>query len=134
MRYFGIALVALALVAAVVPQFTACDGLLQLANGKTTFMKCHWTALAELGVAVPLVAVGSMMTVFSRRKQTAQVLSIMGIVLGAFVVMLPNNLIGVCTTPTMICHTTMQPALTAVGGLVVGLSLVGMVISSRKKE
>ena len=134
MKYLGITVAILAVVAAVVPQFTDCSGLLQLANGKTTFMKCHWTAIAELGAAVPLIVVGSMMTVFSRRKQTMQALSIVGIVLGAFVIMLPNNLIGVCATPTMICHTFMQPAMTAAGAVIVGLSLVGVVVSSRNKE
>ena len=131
MKFLGVIVVVLALMAAVVPQFTDCSDLLQSANGRTTFMKCHWTALAELGAAVPLIAVGFMMTAFNRRKQTTQVLSIMGIILGAFVIMLPNYLIGVCATPTMVCRTAMQPALTALGGLIVGNSLLGVVLSYR---
>jgi uncharacterized membrane protein YkvI len=132
-KYLGIVLVALALVAAIVPQFTDCSGLLQLANGKTTSMKCHWTAQAEIAVAIPLLAVGALMT-FSKRKETFRALSISGIILGALIIALPTKLIGVCMTPTMVCRTAMQPALIGVGALAVGLSLVGTVFSFRIKE
>jgi hypothetical protein len=133
MKYLGITLVVLALVAAVVPQFTDCTDLVTLANGNKTPMKCHWTALSEMAVGIPILAVGAMMTL-SRRKETYMALSVLGIILGAFVIMLPNNLIGVCSMPTHICVTTLKPAATTVGVLITGISLAGAVISFRKKE
>jgi len=51
-----IALVALALGTAIVPQFTDCASqgkAITLANGKTVEMKCHWTARAEIAVGRP---------------------------------------------------------------------------------
>ena len=133
MKYLGIGLIALALVAGIVPQFTECGGPLELANGKLIPMKCHWTAQGEIAVAIPLLVVGGMMT-FNRRKETFRVLSITGITLGALVIALPTAIIGSCVTPTMICRTAMQPAMITTGAIVVGLSLIGAVFSFRMKE
>jgi len=115
----------LGLLAAIVPQFTDCasDGKsVVLANGKSIPMKCHWSARAEIAVGVPIlgIALGS---AFSRRKETVRILSMLGVVLGALVILLPTTLIGVCTTPGMTCNTTMRPAMIAVGSLVIAASL-----------
>ena len=56
----GISIV-LALVIGILPVFTDClsqGRSLELANGKTVPMKCHWTGIAEIGVAVPLASGG----------------------------------------------------------------------------
>ncbi len=71
-RWFGIALIALALGIGIVPHFTDClsqGQLLTLANGKTQPMKCHWSAQAEIAVAAPLGIVGVLM-IPSRRKDS----------------------------------------------------------------
>ena len=133
---FGIALVGLALAVAIIPQFTNCysDGkVLTLQNGKTVPMKCHWTAEAEIAVAVPLLGVGAMM-VASRKRESARNLSIMGIILGAVILALPIGLIGVCATPTMICHTVMNPSLLTLGSIVVVGSIGTLVIAQRSKD
>jgi len=130
-KVLGIALVALAIGLAVVPNFTDCESqgkLITLASGKTTSMKCHWAGRAEVAVALPLAVVGAAMVV-SRRKQSLMTLSIVGIALGATAISLPAFVIGTCATPTMTCNTVMEPLVTAMGGVAAAGSLAGMVRS-----
>jgi hypothetical protein len=94
-------------------------------------MKCHWTGIAELGVAVPLVAVGVMMAANRRRDQLRN-LGILGILLGGFAIAFPAGLIGVCQTPTMICHTLMKPALITLGSLAVIFSIGAMMLKPKE--
>ncbi len=92
-KFFGLLVVALGIAIAVVPQFNNCyhDGKsIALANGGTTPMKCVWTARAELATGLPLLAVGAMMTA-SRRKESLRNLSVMGVVLGVFVMLRPTS-------------------------------------------
>jgi len=135
-RFFGIALVVVALAIAIVPQFTDCESqgkMITLANGKQISMKCHWTARAEIAIGAPLVIVGGMLAA-SRRKESQRNLAILGIGLGALTMLTPTYLIGVCTTPTMTCYTAMRPALLAAGGLAAAVSVVALVMTQRKKE
>jgi hypothetical protein len=102
-----------------------------LANGRTTPMKCHWTAEAEIALAVTLLVVGGLLT-FSRRRETLRALSIIGIVLGVFVVLLPTNLIGVCMGPDMLCNMVMKPTLVFSGALIASASAVAFMIIRRE--
>ena len=132
-KFFGIALVVIALAVAVVPAFTDCQSqgkALTTSTGKEIPMKCHWTGIAEIGVAVPMLGIG-VMSVASRRKETLRNMGILGVIVGAFVIALPTSLIGVCQTPTMLCHTVMKPALISLGSLAVAGS-IGMMLISRK--
>jgi hypothetical protein len=134
-KFLGITLVILALAIAIVPAFTDCQSQgksISLANGKTVPMKCHWTGVAEIAVGVPLVGVGLMM-IPSRRKVSLMNLGIMGSILGIMAVLLPNKLIGVCSS-SMLCNTVMQPTLTALGAVAIVGSLGAMVLSFRTKE
>ncbi|MBI2847973.1 MAG: DUF4418 family protein [Chloroflexi bacterium] len=95
-------------------------------------MKCSWTARAELAFAFPLAGVG-IMSLFGRRRETMRNLSIMGIILGVFVMLLPTQLIPVCTMGAL-DETVMKPSLLAMGGVAIAASLVGLVIYQRRKE
>jgi hypothetical protein len=116
--------------------FTDCQAqgrALTLADGRTVPMKCHWTGSAEMALAVPLLATGTLMA-GSRRRETLRNLSLLGAVLGAVVILLPTALIGVCANPDMLCNSVMRPTLILGGSLVVVLGLVGLVRSWRQKE
>ena len=136
-KVFGVVLLVMALAIAIIPNFSDCNSqgkFITMASGKTTDMKCHWTGKAEIAVAVPIFGIGALLT-FNRRRQSLMSLSAMGIILGAFAIALPTNLlIGVCTTPGMICNSVMKPSLMALGAVVTGVSLVGLVVSSKKKD
>ncbi len=134
-RYLGIFIVALALAIAILPHYTDCQSqgkAITLANGSTVPMKCHWTGVAEISTGAPLAVVGAMM-IPSRRKGSMLALGVMGIVLGAFAVALPNGLIGVCQS-SMPCHTVMKPSLTVLGSLAIVGSVGALVLSRKAKD
>jgi hypothetical protein len=132
-KFFGIALIVLALAIGIVPAFTDCQSQgksLTTSTGKTIPMKCHWTGIAEIGVAAPLVVVGGMMAA-NRRRSNLRNMGIMGIVLGALAISFPAGLIGVCQTPTMLCHSVMSPVLITLGSVTVAGGLGALIISRR---
>jgi hypothetical protein len=131
--FLGIALIVLGLAIAILPVFTDCQSqgsFLTTSTGKEVSMKCHWAGVAEIVTGAALVAVGSLMLAI-RRKTNLFSLGIIGVILGAFTIMLPNNLIGVCQAPTMICRTVMNPALTVFGSVVILCSLGAMVLGRK---
>jgi hypothetical protein len=135
-KVFGVVLIMLAITIAVVPMFTDCQShgsVITLANGNTIPMKCHWTGVAELGMAIPLAGVGGMM-IASRRKETLTYFGVSGIIIAGVMLALPTNLIGVCSMPTHICVSAMKPSLLGLGSLAAVMSAVGLVLSRRIKE
>ena len=135
-KFFGIALIVLALGIGIIPHYTDClsqGKTITLANGNTQPMKCHWSAQAEIGAAIPLGVIGALM-IPAKKKENFRTLSILGIVAGVVVMAIPFKLIGVCAMPTHVCVTTMKPALLSLGGIVTAASMVGVVLSFRKKQ
>ena len=135
-KFFGVSLVVLAIVVAVLPQFTTCDyqGFsLKTDTGRLVPMKCLWTARAEIGIAVPLLAVGGIM-VASRRRETKRTLGILGLALGAFALALPAGLIGVCTTMTANCNLIMRPAMLVGGSLAMAVSVAAIIVAQRSRD
>ena len=136
MKYIGILIIVLALVIGILPQFTDCQSqgrAITTADGKTVPMKCHWTAVAELILAIPLAAIGGMLF-FSKRRETRLSLSVLGALIGVFVVLIPTTLIGVCASSMMLCNNLMMPTLVLVGILVVAAGLVNGFLAYRSKE
>jgi hypothetical protein len=136
MKVLAVALVVMAILTAVIPAFGDCESqgkMITLANGKQISMKCHWSGRAEIALAVPLLGVGAMMG-FSKRKETRRVLSLSGILLGAFIMLVPTVLIGTCSGPDMTCNVILKPATLLLGGLVIAGGLGGLVISERSKD
>ena len=129
-------IVVLALVIGILPQFTDCQSqgrAIALQNGKTVPMKCHWTAIAEIGMAVPLLGVGAV-TAVSKRKESRRIIAGLGAVLGAFVIMLPTVLIGVCASADMLCNSIMKPTLIMAGILTIAISAGMLIYSERQAE
>ncbi|MBC7237304.1 MAG: DUF4418 family protein [Chloroflexi bacterium] len=136
MKIIGTLVIVLALLIGIVPQFTDCQSQgreLTLADGRKIPMKCHWTARAELGLAIPLLMTGVVMTA-SKRKELLRGLSVVSSTLGLVAVLLPTALIGVCGNPDMVCNSTMRPFLTLAGAVVLVLGIVGVVRSMTQKD
>jgi hypothetical protein len=124
----GILMIVLALIIAIVPIFTDClahGRSLATADGRSVPMKCHWTAIAEIGLAVPLALIG-VFNLTSKRRETFQALNLTGSALGVLVILFPTVLIGVCASAMMPCNMVEKPALILSGILVIGASLMTM--------
>jgi len=135
MKGAGIVLIILALVIGIVPMFTHCElagPTVPLQSGATTFMKCHWTARAESAVALPLAAAGIAM-IISKRRESHRVLAITAGVLGLAAILLPTYLIGVCSSPNMICSMVMRPVL-ILGGVVTAVASLAVMVRSQGPE
>ena len=125
-KTMGILMIVLALVIAIVPIFTDClanGKTLTTADGRSVPMKCHWTAIAAIGMAVPLALIGVFN--FTRKlKETLRSLNLIGLSLGALVILFPTVLIGVCANPDMSCNMIEKPTLILSGIVVMAASLV----------
>ena len=132
----AVIIVVLALVIGILPQFTDCQSqgrAIALQNGKTVPMKCHWTAIAEIGMAVPLLGVGAV-TAVSKRKESRRIIAGFGALLGLFVILLPTALIGVCASADMLCNSVMKPTLILSGILIIAISAGTLIMSERQVE
>jgi len=131
MKIIAGTIIVLALVSAILPQFTDCESqgrALTLANGKTVPMKCHWTAIAALTTSVTLVLIGGLLF-FSKVKETIRALSVLGLTQGSILILLPTVLIGVCSSPDMLCNSLMRPMLIFTGILSILASGIALFIS-----
>ena len=136
MKVLAVSLAILAILISVIPQFTDCESQgrqLVLENGRTIPMKCHWTARAELALGFPLFAVGAIQF-FSKRQETRIAVGILGVILGALVILLPTGLIGVCSSADMLCNSAMKPALILMGSLVIAISLASIVFAVARRN
>lgn len=136
MKIAGTVLMLFALIIAVVPRFTDCQSqgrAIELENGRTIPMKCHWTAQAETAVAGPLLVLGGFVS-FNKRKENLRLLAVLGAVLGLFAILLPTALIGVCMSDEMLCNIAMKPTLIFSGLLTIGVSAVVFVKSTAEAK
>ncbi len=135
-RTLAALLVVLALVIGIVPLRTDCQSqghAITLANGKTIPMKCHWTAMAEVAMAAPLLVVGLLLAL-SKRRESRRALAAVAAIQGLLVVLLPTALVGVCPNPEMLCSSVMKPTLILGGLLVVAIGAAGLLAPGRELE
>jgi len=129
MKAIAIVLLVLAVVLIVVPSFFTCASsgrAIQLPSGKSIPMKCLWTARAEIGLGILLLAVGALLFI-SRKLETIRSLSILALILGILITLFPTVLIGVCGNPEMPCAAVMKPTLLLIGIVtgVLGIATTG---------
>ena len=133
----GIIVIALGVLVALIPIiiFPVCTGRIELTNGKTLFMKCHWTAIAELLVGILIIFDGILIIGFKKRE-TRIALSIMSFLFGLTVLLIPTAVIGMCETATMACRVGTEPAIIVVSviTMVVGIGNTFFQSSSIKSE
>lgn len=101
---------------------TANDIHNQVANaghmhtGAGKIMKCFWTAQAELGIGVLIIAVGTLM-LLSRTIFVRLGLSMALVCISLLAIAIPTILIGVCSNEIMRCNMGAKPALILLSGV-----------------
>ncbi|MDP4182826.1 MAG: DUF4418 family protein [Bacillota bacterium] len=111
----GMIIIVLGILVALIPKaiFPVCANQIELMNGKTIFMKCHWTAMTELMIGI-LIIVNGILLIGFKKHETCIALSIMLFLLGLAALLIPTEIIGMCETPTMACRVGTEPALIVV--------------------
>jgi len=126
MKIIAILLIVSGIATIFVPSFYTCatqGKAIQLPSGKSIPMKCLWTAHAEVGPGVLLLAVGVFLFV-SRKLESRRFLSILALILGILVILFPTALIGVCAHPDASCVVLMKPILLLIGAVAGFLGIV----------
>lgn len=115
--------------------FPVCTDKIELMNGKTIFMKCHWTAMSELLVGILIVLTGILIILFKKRE-TRLALSIILFLFGLTSLLMSTVVIGMCQTATMPCRIGTEPALivASVITMVVGIGNIFIQGRAIKKE
>ena len=134
-KIIAVVIMILALVVALVPAFTNCSyegRVLTLQNGKTVAMKCTWSAKTELVLGIPLL--GGVLMLVSRRKETIRAMSILGVVLGVLVILIPTTLIGVCVSAAMDCNSVLKPTMIVCGIILILVSVAALILNERRTE
>jgi hypothetical protein len=101
-------------------------------HGEDGYPHCHWTAQAEIGMGLLIVALGACMVVFTDPKTH------LGLIVGVFMASLialavPNFLIGGCGMMTMQCRRVAFPALTVESVSLLLFSAVMLTLAAVKK-
>lgn len=136
MKGFAVVFIVLSIFLIIFPQFFDCESqgrAIELPNGKTVPMKCHWSAVGEIAVGIPLLASGIILLITKQRSVKIS-MGIMGIILGVMAALIPGYLIGVCGVGTMICRQVMLPAILLASGLVVLVGILVVIIAANHKE
>ena len=89
---------------------------------------CHYSFLAEAGVASVIVA-ASVCILLSKRAESARLLGVVAAVCGILVILFPSYLIGVCPSPMMACHYGLLPTWNLAGGFVALFSIIIVFVS-----
>ncbi len=113
--FSGIGAVLSGLLISIGPQsiFKPCE-----AKSDGSWMLCHWTAQAEIGVGLLIVVLGVLLLTFPS-QQTRLGLSIAVALAGILAILFPAVLIGGCAMKTMLCQSVTFPALQVIGVLTV---------------
>jgi hypothetical protein len=93
---------------------------------------CHWSARAEIGIGLLIVALGACMIVFTDPKTH------LGLLIGTFLASIvalgiPHSLIGGCATMTMRCRRVAFPALTIESIVLLVFSAIMIILIVIKK-
>jgi len=110
----GAAAIVLGLLIALGPQllFKVCEPM------SGNFMKCHWTAQAEIGIGALIAALGIALTLFAAPKTRLGL--VIGILLsGILALLIPHVLIGGCSMDSMPCRKIAFPAITVISILLI---------------
>jgi hypothetical protein len=136
MKVLAIAIMAMALVIAIAPQYTNCEATGDMGSGASATMpkmKCLWSARAEIPIGVGLFAAGGLL-LFSRRRETRMALGGLTAVLGLMAILVPVSLIGTCLSDAAVCNSTMSPIIYVAGGVTIALGLAALAAAGMGRE
>lgn len=101
------------------------------------FMKCHWSARAEIGIGGPLIAGLGTALIFFASPHIRLGLTIGIFLSGVLALLIPHVLIGGCAMHSMACRKAAFPAITVLSILLLismalnGLYLAGKIFRGR---
>jgi hypothetical protein len=124
----GVIVILLGLFIALGPQFLfkVCG------HGEDGYPHCHWSAQAEIGMGLLIVALGSCMIVFPDPKIHLGL--IIGVCMASLIALaIPNFLIGGCGMLSMKCRRIAFPALTVESVILLIFSAVMLTVIAVKK-
>ncbi len=107
--------------------FAVCEAM----EGK--YMKCHWTAQAEIGVGISIAIVGGLYC-FIRSSKIRLGLQIALYTVLAQIALLPDVLIGVCEKEHMQCRSLTLPALNVLTVLGIAVGVVNLIYLLKRKD
>ena len=97
------AIAALCVLGAVKVWAPVCGKMLELANGNTVPMKCHWAGQAAIAVAV-IILVTALMALTAKKEYKG--LMVVNAAAGVILFLVFTSLIGVCANEEMRCNIT----------------------------
>ena len=118
----------------VIALITSLLGLVAAVGPRTVFavcsshemkMKCYYTAGWELAVGIIAVIAGIALFLAKDIKLKIALSSVQA-VLGAFIILIPTAIVGVCSSPMMHCVSVTKPALIVTGTLEIVAGLLSL--------
>jgi hypothetical protein len=98
------------------------------------FMKCHWSARAEIGIGGPLIAGLGIALIFFADSKIRLGLTIGIFLSGVLALLIPHTLIGGCPMHSMPCRKISFPAITVICILLlIATALNGLYLARKKK-
>ncbi len=132
---FGIILLILGVVLALMPQIIlpACDKGIELANGSTVPMKCHWTGIfcTILGAFVTLSGI---LALILRNAQTQRVLGVFSILFAVTAILTATCIVGVCKNAIMPCRMGTLPGILVISVLIIAVSILQIIANRPSKK
>lgn len=104
---------------------TSCEGMIETAKGMEVPMKCHWTDVALLYLAVATIVVG-IANIIKNSKSTLELIG-MGVL--SIAITMNNVGVGVCKMEGMACH-SMKTFAIVIGVVFIVLGILQMFIKN----
>jgi hypothetical protein len=99
------------------------------------YMKCHWSARAEIGIGGPLIAGLGIALIFFANPKIRLGLTIGIFLSGVLALLIPHVLIGGCAMHSMVCRKAAFPAITVMSILLlIAAALNGLYLARRKGD
>lgn len=106
--------------------FAVCDAM----DGK--YMKCHWTAQAEIGTGLIIAILGLLLFLSSFEIRLGLQIALLALSVQA--ILLPDVLIGVCGGNHMSCRSLTLPAINVIGAIGIVAGLINLFYLWRRKD